>query len=173
MFTRIPATGENSMFAPRREGLPWSIRIADATSGTSREIWKAERGPGSVFQGVNAREQLFWTARDHIVFPWEREGWIHLYAVPAAGGQVTPLTPGAFEVEHVTLSHDRTRVVYSSNQDDLDRRHLWSVSVDGSARPVALTRGNGAEWMPTSIDGDTIAFIRSDGRTPAHRGPPS
>jgi dipeptidyl aminopeptidase/acylaminoacyl peptidase len=42
------------------------------------------------------------------------------------------------------------------------------VPVDGSARPTALTRGTGAEWMPAPIDANTIAFIRSDGRQPAH-----
>ncbi len=34
-FTRIPATGENFMFAPRREALPWSIRVVDCGHRTS------------------------------------------------------------------------------------------------------------------------------------------
>jgi dipeptidyl aminopeptidase/acylaminoacyl peptidase len=33
---------------------------------------------------------------------------------------------------------------------------------------MALTRGNGAEWMPEPIDANTVAIIRSDGRQPAH-----
>ncbi len=116
VHTRIPATGEIFMFAPRREALPWSIRIVDVASGKARELWKAEPGRGSVFQGVNATEQLIWAAGDRIVFPWERDGWIHLYSLPASGGTATLLTPGAFEVEHVTLTPDRQRIVYSSNQ---------------------------------------------------------
>lgn len=168
VFTRIPATGENFSFAPRREALPWSIRVVDVATGKAAEIWKAERGPGSVFQGVNTPQQLMWAAGDRIVFPWEREGWIHLYSLPVSGGRATLLTPGAFEVEHVAVAPDRTRVIYSSNQDDIDRRHIWSVPVDGSARPTALTRGTGAEWMPAPVDATTVAFIRSDGRQPAH-----
>jgi dipeptidyl aminopeptidase/acylaminoacyl peptidase len=168
VFTRIPATGENFMFAPRREGLPWSIRLADVASGKSNEIWKAEPGVGSVFQGVNAPEQLMWGAGDRIVFPWERDGWIHLYSLAAAGGKATLLTPGDFEVEHVTMAPDRTRVVYSSNQDDIDRRHVWSVAVDGRARPVNVIQGSGSEWMPTVIDGSTIAFLSASGQQPAH-----
>ena len=167
VYTRTPATGENFSFAPRREGVPWSIRIVDVASGKASEIWKAEPGAGSVFQGVNTPQQLLWTAGDRIVFPWEREGWIHLYSLPISGGKATLLTPGGFEVEHVALSVDRTRVIYSSNQDDIDRRHLWSVPVDGSARPTALTRGASAEWMPAPLSGNTVAFIRSDGRLPA------
>ena len=168
VFARVPATGENFSFAPRREALPWSIRVADVATGKTTEIWKAEKGPGSVVQGINAPEQLMWAAGDRIVFPWERDGWIHLYSIPVSGGKATLLTPGEFEVEHVAMSPDRRRVIYSSNQDDIDRRHLWSVPVDGSARPTALTRGNGAEWMPAPIDNNTIAFLRSDGRKHAH-----
>ena len=46
------------------------------------------------------------------------------------------LTPGNFEVEYVNITPDRTRMIYNSNQDDIDRRHVWTVPVDGSARPT-------------------------------------
>jgi dipeptidyl aminopeptidase/acylaminoacyl peptidase len=167
VFTRIPSTRENFSFAPRREGLPWSIRVVDAASGDGREVWKAEAGRGSIFQGVASDAQLLWGDGDRIVFPWEREGWKHLYAVPASGGRAQLLTPGTFEVEHAAMTPDRRRIVYSSNQDDIHRRHLWSVAVAGGT-PSPLTTGNGAEWMPAPLDGDTIAFLRSDGRHPAH-----
>jgi dipeptidyl aminopeptidase/acylaminoacyl peptidase len=88
--------------------------------------------------------------------------------VPAQGGKATLLTPGAFEVEHVTLSPDRRHVIYSSNQDDIDRRHIWRVALpDG--RPTPVTRGAGLEWAPVVTgDGKAIAFLRSDARKPAH-----
>ena len=173
VFTRIPATRENFSFAPRREALPWSIRVADVASGRASEIWKADTGPGSVFQGVNTPQQLMWAAGDRIVFPWERDGWIHLYSVPAAGGTAAPLTPGNFEVEHVAMSPDGERIIYSSNQvdgtnhDDIDLRSIWMVPVDGTSRPVPLT-GRAAEWMPAPIDNETFAFICSGPRQPAH-----
>ena len=56
---------------------------------------------------------------------------MHLYSVPAAGGAATLLTPGKFEVEFVNLTPDRRQVVFNSNQDDIDRRHVWRVDVDG------------------------------------------
>ena len=172
-FTRIPATGEAFMFAPRREGLPWSIRVVEVASGRASDVWKAQPGPGSVFQGVTAARQIAWADGDRLIFPWERDGWIHLYAVAASGGTASLLTPGDFEVEHVALSPDRRSVVYSSNQadaanpSDIDRRHLWRVAVDGGSRPTAITSGDGAEWMPAPIDSATVAFIRSTSRTPA------
>ena len=173
VFTRVPATGENFSFAPRREGLPWSIRVVDVASGSGREVWKAEPGPGSVFQGVDAPQQLWWSAGDRIVFPWEREGWRHLYSVPVAGGKAMLLTPGDFEVEHVTMWPDRERLLYSSNQpeeghrDAIDLRSIWSVPVDGRSRPVPLT-GRGAEWMPAPVDNETFAFLSAGPLHPAH-----
>jgi dipeptidyl aminopeptidase/acylaminoacyl peptidase len=58
--------------------------------------------------------------------------------------------------------------VISANSVDRDLRHIWSVPVDGGTAPVALTRGGGAEWMPAVVDTNALAFIRSDGRRPAH-----
>jgi dipeptidyl aminopeptidase/acylaminoacyl peptidase len=166
-FTRVPSTRENFSFAPRREGEPWSIRVVDVATGIGREVWKADRGPGSILQSVSAEDQLFWADGDRLVFPWERTGWLGLYAVPVAGGPATPLATGNFEVEHVALTGDRRRVIYSSNRDDIDRRHLWSVAVSGGP-PSPVTQGRGSEWMPAPVSDGSIAFLRSDGKMAAH-----
>jgi dipeptidyl aminopeptidase/acylaminoacyl peptidase len=165
-FLRIPASHEAFAFGPKRAGQPWAIRVGDVAVGNSREIWRAQAGPGSVFRDVVANNQLFWGAGGRIVFPWERDGWTHLYAVPAAGGTAELLTPGGFEVEHVTLAPGGREVVYSSNQGDIDRRHIWRVSVAGG-KPVAVTNGAGLEWSPVvASDGKTIAFLHSDAQRP-------
>jgi dipeptidyl aminopeptidase/acylaminoacyl peptidase len=164
-FLRLPSS-KTIMFGPKREGAPWSIHVYQVDSNNDQEIWKAAQGRGSVFHEVVADTQLLWAANDRIVFPWERDGWTHLYAVPASGGSATLLTPGDFEVEYVSMSADRKSLVYSSNQDDIDRRHVWRVSADGS-RPEALTSGNGIETAPVvSSDNRTVAVLRSDARVP-------
>jgi dipeptidyl aminopeptidase/acylaminoacyl peptidase len=167
-FIRLPAESDDLPFLPERSGQPWSIRIADVETGEGRQIWRAEEGIGSVFRGLEAEDQLLWGTGDRLVFPWEADGWTHLYSVPAGGGDATLLTPGEFEVEHVALSPDRNRIIYSSNQGDIDRRHLWQVPVDGISRPAALTEGDGIEWSPAPLaEGGAIAFLRSDARLPA------
>ncbi len=167
-FLRIPASEELTLFGPKREAQPWSIRIADVRTGQGREVWKARRGHGSVFHRMVAKSQLLWAEGNRLVFPWEGDGWLHLYAVPVEGGEAKLLTPGAFEVEHVILAPNRESVIYSSNQDDTDRRHLWRVGLSG-APPVALTRGRGIEWSPVAgSDGKVLACLSSDARTPAH-----
>ncbi len=167
-FIRIPQQSGFVPFMARRQGMPWSIRVADVASGHGRSVWIADEGRGSIFRGVVARDQLFWGSGDVLVFPWEREGWTHLYSVPIDGGNAIHLTPGAFEVEDVALRPDRTAIVYSSNHDDIDRRHVWRVPVGGGT-PRAVTTGAGIEWSPVvAADENAIAFLASDARHPAH-----
>jgi dipeptidyl aminopeptidase/acylaminoacyl peptidase len=146
---------------PQRDAAtPWSIRVADAATGKAREIWRADKGPGSVFHGIDSEDHIFWTSSGRIVFPWERDGWLHLYSVAVEGGSARLLTPGEFEVDHVTLSYNRRDVLYSSNQDDLDRRHLWRVPASGGT-PVRLTAGEGIEWSPMDAGGGNLVLLRS------------
>ncbi len=176
-FSRTPSTMGWSSFAPVREARPWSIRVGDPATGATREIWRAEEGPGSVPQGVVGAPLLLWGEGDRIVFPWERTGWKLLYSVAASGARAgggansaVLLTPGEFEVEYVTLSSDRRNLFFNSNQDDIDRRDLWRVRVTGGP-PVAITQTPDIEWEPTPLgpgDSPALAFLRSGARTPAH-----
>jgi dipeptidyl aminopeptidase/acylaminoacyl peptidase len=155
------------LFIPRRSALPWSIRIADAETGKGRLIFRADEGRGSAFHEVVAENQILWGKGDRLVFPWEKNGFTELYSIAADGGEATLLTPGEFEVEHVGLSHDGSEVVFSSNQGDIDRRHLWRVAVLVGP-PASITSGNGIEWSPAeSGDGRALAFLSSDARRPA------
>jgi dipeptidyl aminopeptidase/acylaminoacyl peptidase len=165
---RTPSSRDIFIFAPHRSGPPWAIRVADRSTGRSRELWKAEEGRGSVFRNVVADNPLFWSSDGFVVFPWEGDGWTHLYSVPAMGGEAQILTPGEFEVEYVSLSADGRQMIYNSNQDDIDRRHIWRVPAAGG-HPTPVTRGGGVEWSPvTTGDGTSVAFFRSDARKPAH-----
>ncbi len=159
-FLRIPSSpASREILQPHREGPPWSLRVAEVASGLAREIFRADPGRGSVFREIVAPDQLVWADGDRIVFPWEKDGWTHLYAVPAEGGPPTLLTPGDFEVEDVSVSPDRKAILYSSNQDDIERRHLWRVAVAGG-KPVPLTSGAGLEWSPVVTgDGNAVAFV--------------
>jgi hypothetical protein len=103
-FIRLPTRSEIFIFAPYREGYPWSIHVADVVTGQGRQIWQADRGRGSIFYRLPIKNQLLWIG-DKIVFPWERDGWAHLYAVSTGGGSPRLLTPGEFEVEDVAVAN--------------------------------------------------------------------
>lgn len=164
-FVRVPYFKDEDFDGPQRTGRPWSIRVADVTTGQGHEIWRAEPGPGSVFRALDADRQLYWTADDHLIFPWERDGWLHLYAVPLQRGSAQLLTPGNFEAENASFSPDRKTVIYSSNQGDSERRHIWAVTAGGV--PHAWTSGEGIETQPVvASDNRTVAVLRSDARIP-------
>jgi dipeptidyl aminopeptidase/acylaminoacyl peptidase len=164
-FIRIPAHAPDDFFW-KRSGQPWSIWIGDPVTGRAETLWKADEGPGSLFHEVATERQLFWGVDDRIVFPWEHTGWLHLYSIPTKGGRPEHLTPGDFEVFETTLSPDRKEVIYSSNQDDIDRRHVWKVSVNGGP-PSELTPGQGLDSYPVvASDGKTVVTLRSDAKNP-------
>ncbi len=166
-FIRTPTSSRRPSFGAIRAEEPWSIVIADAATGAGHELWKSKPGVGSAFNAIVAESQLMWAQGDRIVFPWERDGWTHLYAVSASGGDATLLTPGDFEVEHVSVAPDRASIIYSSNQGDIDRRHIWRVAVAGG-KPASVTSGTGIEWSPVETsDGRSVVILHSDAKTPA------
>jgi dipeptidyl aminopeptidase/acylaminoacyl peptidase len=169
-FLRIPPDKDALLFVAHRTALPWSIRVADIATGKGREIFHAAEGPGSAYHETDSPDQLHWTQGDRIVFPWERDGWAHLYAVPISGGNAALLTPGNFEVEHISLSADRRTLVFDSNENDIDRRHVWRIvfaAAGSNSAAEAITSGDGIETQPVvASDGATVAVLRSDARLP-------
>jgi dipeptidyl aminopeptidase/acylaminoacyl peptidase len=156
-FIRIPSSGLRPVREAQRAGMPWSIRVASAEKGAGREVWRASEGRGSVFHELASPKQLMWVD-GKLVFPWEADGWTHLYA------DGTLLTPGAFEVEHAAASGGN--IVYSSNENDIDQRHLWQITRGG--KPVPLTTGAGIEVSPAPTSDGAVGFLRSDAQHPLH-----
>ena len=166
-YIRIPNMNNVIPFVPVRENNPWSIRILDITSGKTKEIWKTDKGRGSVlFDGIPTEENLlWWAAADQLVFPSEKDGWQHLYALDINNKTLRLLTPGKGEVENVTLSADRKTIYYTSNIADIDRRHIWKINI-ANGEPELLTKSNTIEWSPVIIN-DGIAMFRSSAIQPA------
>lgn len=163
-FIRIP-TEKTPEFVSRRVGQPWSIWIADVATGRARRAWVADSGAGSVFQPTLSSNNVLWTAHGDLVFPWEKTGWLQLYTVAAEGGRARPVTGGQFEVVHMALAHDRSRIVYSSNQDDSDRIHVWTAALDSGSPTLAGKDHAIEDYAAISGDG-TIFALRSDATQP-------
>jgi dipeptidyl aminopeptidase/acylaminoacyl peptidase len=164
-FVRVP-TGNPGPFSSTHTGEPWSIRIADAATGKGHALFTADTGAGSLFYSLEGNSAFSWGADNRIVFPWERTGWVHLYSIPVAGGTPTLLTPGDFEVFSADRSPDGREVVYSSNQNDLDHRRVWKVSVAGGT-PTPLTAPLDVADMPVfTSDAGSVAFLHADARKP-------
>ena len=156
----------NDTFSMDRERQqPWAILVADRV-GDAKQIWRSGDQDNDSFPGIGSEDSWQWAAHNRLVFPSEKDGWLHLYSIGADGAGFESLTPGNFEVENVALSQDKSFVVFSTNKSDIDRRHLWWVKVDGGA-PRQITAGEGIEMYPVLFDNDRrVAFFHSTARDP-------
>ena len=143
-FIRTPGVQDKLPLIPVRV-TPWAIWMADAATGNGKEIWHSGNQPNDSFPRLTADSSFYFVTDEKLIFASEQDGWNHLYSIASTGGSATLLTPGVFEVEDVAPSVDGRSLLISSNQDDVDRRHLWRVSLEiGKAQP--LTTGESIEW---------------------------
>jgi dipeptidyl aminopeptidase/acylaminoacyl peptidase len=167
VFVRTPGQEAKLPLIPIRPK-PWSIWIADAETGSAHPLWRSGKKLDDSLPELSEDNSLNFGADGRIVFSSEQDGRNHLYSIAASRGSATLLTPGDFDVEDVTLTPDKKSVIYSSNQDDVDRRHLWRVSVAGGSPQVAVTKGETMEWSPVvTADGKTILCLGSAATVPA------
>ena len=87
--------------------------------------------------GGGGRSQIFWGARDRLVFAWEATGWNQLYSLPVTGGKVKLLTPGEFEVEFVAQD-GYTYALISLRSDQLIALRQKRIHSDADTAPAAL-----------------------------------
>ena len=165
-YIRVPNIHNDLPFTPLRESNPWSIRTYTIKTGETRELWRAAAGKGSVFVGdLPVADGYLWWSDGQLVFPWEKDGWMHLYSLNIASGNVRLLTPGEGEVENVELSLDKKSIYYTTNIGDINRRHIWQVNVAGG-KTVPLTKGEGIEWSPVATE-NGLALFHSSATKPA------
>ena len=168
-FVRLPGRGGSPKSSLQQQPQPWSIWLA-AVDGTqpAREAWKSGDQLVDSFPRTDDDRNLRWAGNNRLTFMSYHDGWPHLYSMQTSPRNAPRLlTPGAFMVEHVALTPDGRNFVYSANSGadrlDVDRRHIFKVPVDGSAPPVAITKGAGLEWSPVVTgNGQHVAFLGSD-----------
>lgn len=130
--------------------------VADVTSGNSRvlhedvdeKFWSMPYGAGDEPQ---ASPDGKW-----VMYLSDRDGWDHLYVMPAAGGTPVQITKGHFESWRPQWSHDSKSVAYDANSEDHPGdRQLFVATLNGDpahASIRALTSGKGtnisALWSP-------------------------
>lgn len=149
---------------------PWSIWTADATTGEGKRIWESPKTLRGSVPTTRGGTNLFWAANNRIVFLSNMDGQGHLYSTHENGGEPLLLTPGDYLAEFIRLSTDGKFLIVAGNAgtgaQDIDRRHLVKVPVDGQA-PEMVTEGEGLEWNPTFIgDGNSIAYFSATAQRP-------
>ncbi len=107
-----------------------------------------------------------------ISFLSDRDGWDHLYVMPADGREAVQITRGRFEAWRPTWSPDGTRIAFDSNEGpNPGSRHLGIATIgdDPSRASVAMvTSGRGADIAPVwSPDGRRLVYQHTDPRNSA------
>lgn len=169
VFVRTPGSGGAPDSLLVRRHRPWEIRTWSVGSDTSKSLWSAPPVLAGSIPTTHGGTNLHW-AEGRITFLSYHDGWPHLYALTPQGESLINLTPGSYMVEHIRLSPDKKYLVAAVNTGpesvDLDRRHIMTIKVDGSAAEV-ITPGTGLEWSPALLaDGATVACISATPQRP-------
>jgi dipeptidyl aminopeptidase/acylaminoacyl peptidase len=166
-FIRMMGSGDPFL---SRKPQPWAIMLWDTASGKTKVIWQSSdeaNGSWPDNEGTWEAEAFQFAAGNRIVFASQEDGWMHLYSIATNGGKPMLLTRGDYSFDGVALTPDHKALLYSSNENDVDRRHIWRVAVD-HPDPVALTRGASIEWAPVmTSDGRDIFCLGSTATQPA------
>lgn len=172
VFIRTPGAENHLPLIPVRPH-PWAIWLADAATAEAHALWHSGKEMNDSLPPFASESLKF--AEGKIVFCSEQDGRNHLYLLRTDGGAPNLLTFGDFDVEDVELATDKNSVLYSSNRDDVERRHITQVSLEIALRPnkvdlryIPLTQGKTIEWHPVMLpDGKTIICFGSTATSPA------
>jgi dipeptidyl aminopeptidase/acylaminoacyl peptidase len=149
------------------------ILVADAATGVGRVVhedvdakwWSIPAAAGAA--PIPSPDGLW------IAFVSDRDGWDHVYVVPAAGGRVVQLTHGQFEAWRPVWSPDGTRLAFDAN-DESGRpgsRHLGIATVgadENSTRVAMVTKGRSTDVSPQwAPDGRRLLYQHTDAQNAA------
>jgi dipeptidyl aminopeptidase/acylaminoacyl peptidase len=102
-----------------------------------------------------------------IAFVSDRDGWDHVYVMPAEGGDAVQITKGKFEAWRPAWSPDSTRIAFDANEPGRPgTRHLGvaTIAPDPSRASVKMmTTGRGTNIAPVwSPDGARLVYQHTD-----------
>jgi dipeptidyl aminopeptidase/acylaminoacyl peptidase len=116
-------------------------------------------GPGIGFFG--GQVAVGWMP-DHqrVWFQSEADGWSHLYTVTIDGKTKTQLTKGKFEIYGPSVSREKKRWYFSSNEVHFGERHFYSMPLEGGER-TQITSMEGGNFVTLSPDEKRLAILYS------------
>ncbi len=140
------------------------ILVCDAKTGKSKTVFEETDDTWVYWATTGFSPDSRW-----VFFTSERDGWAHLYKVPAEGGERVQLTRGSFETYTSFLTPEPQWVAehlyYTSTQDGAAERHLYRIGPDGGAGQ-RLSRRAGINHGRVSEDGRHIGWLLADLESP-------
>lgn len=152
--TRISYTERSrATFSGKLKVLPFNQKTGSA--GAAIDLYVAKNDPG----GAWAINTAAWSPDSQkLLVVLQQSGWDKLWLLPATGGAPHPITTGTGEDGSPVFSPDGKFIVFLSNRDIPEERHLWVVPATGGS-PHRLTHLPGVEAAPQwSPDSQQIYF---------------
>jgi dipeptidyl aminopeptidase/acylaminoacyl peptidase len=141
----------------------WWLHVVDAATGEVRTVshdhdpaWIG--GPCGTCAGWMPDGREVWLVS-------ERDGFAHLYTVPATGGVARQLTAGSWEVHAVEISTDERRFWLRTNEGSPFEYHFYHMPLSGGER-VRVTGPAGIHHATPSPDGSRLAVVHSTANRP-------
>lgn len=156
-FTRRGEEVQSYRFTPRRTGIPWSIMMADAKAWSTRVLWRADPGAGSVLAPMYDGRTLLWLNNDALSFAWEKTSWRQLYRIDVASGAVKQLTATEGEVSAATVTEDGKALVFQGNSQNRERFDLWRLDLS-AGRVARISMGVSSDFAPVPSS-TGVAFV--------------
>jgi dipeptidyl aminopeptidase/acylaminoacyl peptidase len=141
--------------------------VADVAGGEPRVLYEdVEPKFWSMTGDANANAQPSPDGK-WIAFLSDRDGWDHLYVMPAAGGQAVQITKGKFEAWRPQWSPDGTRIAFDANEPDkYGTRHIYIATLGADPRRATIARitndrgtNIAPQWSP---DGTRLLYQHTD-----------
>jgi dipeptidyl aminopeptidase/acylaminoacyl peptidase len=181
------------MRATFKGGYTVSLMKADVTTGEAREVWHNQPGdrafPNIANLQVTGSRAIFMAnfggggrgrrggrapepppTATGPVDEWDRYYSLDL-ETPDGRPVLLTKTDGLIEDDtSIAISRDGKTFYYCTNAGDIERRHIWSVPVEGGS-PQQITTGEGIETSPTPLaSGKILATLSADWKMPQSLG---
>ncbi|MEO5568383.1 MAG: prolyl oligopeptidase family serine peptidase [Gemmatimonadaceae bacterium] len=155
-------------------GYTLSVMTVDMTNiDEPKEVWHNKPND----QVITNLNNIQWTGT-HLVFPYnpandEFERW---YAIdlsrPTSEAYNITTTNGLIEDgTSAAVSKDGKTLYYTTNAEDLEKRHIWAVSTAGGAAPRRVSTDDGISTYPQPLaSGRHVAVLHFDWNVPASVG---
>ncbi|MEW6367276.1 MAG: prolyl oligopeptidase family serine peptidase [Acidobacteriota bacterium] len=131
------------------------ILVADRATLALRKVYEEKQHP--FFWHIDA---LWSPDGSGILLTSEKDGYRHIYSVPAAGGPAVQLTKGPWDVLSLTVPPKGSEIVFTSSQPDPRERHVCMLPPAGGA-PRRLSTAPGSYLPAVSDDGRRCAATYS------------
>jgi dipeptidyl-peptidase-4 len=132
-----------------------TLFLADASTGAVKRVfhdqsqawvdvvddvhWISATTPNGSNGRPNGSDAFLWIS--------ERDGWRHVYRVPASGGEGTPITRFEADVIDVVGTDDRSGWLYFlASPSNATERYLYRSRLDGSGTPERVTPSDQPGW---------------------------